>query len=152
MISDELQRIENTRYGSNTLTQLLRRPEMTYTNLPGTDPALDREVARQVEIAIKYEGYIERQQVEVNRFKNLENKEIPSSFDYSVVPSLRLEARQKLEKIRPTTIGQAGRISGVSPADMSILMVWLKRQTSDGNVPATVPSICTKKMNTEPHA
>src|SRR5439155_16873358 len=120
MISEEIRRLEQTGCGSGTLAQLLRRSEMTYANLPGRDPTLDREVARQVEIAIKYEGYIGRQQAEVDKFKNLENKEIPLSFDYSVVPSLRLEARQKLGKIRPATIGQAGRISGVSPADISI--------------------------------
>ncbi len=117
---------------------------MTYVNLPGKDPALEGEVARQVEIAIKYEGYIGRQQAEVDKFKNLENKEIPPSFDYSVVPSLRLEARQKLGKIRPATIGQAGRISGVSPADISILMVWLKRGAIKGNTPTPAPSTCTK--------
>jgi tRNA uridine 5-carboxymethylaminomethyl modification enzyme len=103
---------------------------------------LDGEVARQVEISIKYEGYIERQQAEVEKFKNLENKEIPMAFDYSAVPSLRLEARQKLGKIRPATIGQAGRISGVSPADISILMVCLKRQTISGTTRDSVPSTC----------
>src|SRR6266516_3778886 len=105
MISDEIRRLEQTGLGSDTLAQLLRRPEMTYANLPEKDPALDGEVARQVEIAIKYEGYIGRQQAEVDKFKNLENKEISLWFDYSVVPSLRLEARQKLGKIRPVTIG-----------------------------------------------
>jgi len=88
----------------------------------------------------------------VDKFKTLENKEIPPSFDYSVVPSLRLEARQKLGKIRPATIGQAGRISGVSPADISILMVWLKRGATDGNTPASVPSLCAKGSKTEPDA
>ena len=152
MISDEIRRLEQTGCGSDTLAQLLRRPEMTYANLPGKDPALDGEVARQVEIAIKYEGYIGRQQAEVDKFKNLEDKEIPPSFDYSVVPSLRLEARQKLGKIRPATIGQAGRISGVSPADISILMVWLKRRATNGNTSASVPSFCAKGSKTEPDA
>ena len=152
MISEEIRRLEQTAYGSDLLAQLLRRPEMTYMNLPGNDPTLDREVARQVEIAIKYEGYIGRQQAEVDKFKNLENKEIPLSFDYSVVPSLRLEARQKLGKIRPATIGQAGRISGVSPADISILMVWLKRRAANGNTPASVPSLCAKGSKTESDA
>ncbi len=152
MISEEIRRLEQTGCGSDTLAQLLRRAEMTYANLPGRDPALDGEVSRQVEIAIKYEGYIGRQQAEVDKFKNLENKEIPLSFDYSVVPSLRLEARQKLGKIRPATIGQAGRISGVSPADISILMVWLKRGAIDGNTPASVPSLCAKRSKTEPDA
>jgi tRNA uridine 5-carboxymethylaminomethyl modification enzyme len=80
-----------------------------------------------VEITIKYAGYVERQETEVTRFKTLEDKMIPDTFDYSLVPSLRLEARQKLGKIRPRTIGQASRISGVSPADISIVLIWLKR-------------------------
>ena len=82
---------------------------------------------QQVEIAVKYAGYIDRQELEVQKFKKLEDKSIPDTFDFSTVPSLRLEARQKFAKIRPTTIGQAARISGVSPADISVLMVWLKR-------------------------
>lgn len=150
MISGEIRRLEQTKCGSDTLAQLLRRPETTYTNLPGKDPTLDGEIARQVEIAIKYEGYIDRQQHEVERLRNLENKEIPSSFDYSAVPSLRLEARQKLTKIRPATIGQAGRISGVSPADLSILMVWLKRQALNGKSRSYVPSDCPEISKTEP--
>jgi tRNA uridine 5-carboxymethylaminomethyl modification enzyme len=88
---------------------------------------LSDEVVQQVEIAVKYAGYISRQEIEVGRLKNLEDKQIPATFDFSAVPSLRLEARQKLIKIRPQTIGQAARISGVSPADISILLVWLKR-------------------------
>jgi tRNA uridine 5-carboxymethylaminomethyl modification enzyme len=84
-------------------------------------------VVQQVEIAIKYAGYLERQNNEIEKLKNLQDKQIPKSFDYSIVPSLRNEARQKLAAIRPETLGQASRISGVSPADVSILMVWLKR-------------------------
>jgi tRNA uridine 5-carboxymethylaminomethyl modification enzyme len=114
------------------LLQLLRRPEVHHRDLPDRDPALSQEVVEQVEIAIKYAGYIERQQTEVERFRTLENKEIPAAFDYSQVPSLRIEARQKLAKIRPATLGQASRISGVSPADISILMVWLKRSAGNG--------------------
>ena len=87
---------------------------------------------QQVEISIKYAGYVERQEFEVEKFKTLEDKIIPDAFDFSTVPSLRLEARQKLCKIRPGTIGQAARISGVSPADISILMVHLKRWGLDG--------------------
>src|SRR5258706_2153183 len=78
-------------------------------------------------MAVKYAGYIDRQEMDVERMKNLEDKIIPEAFDFGAVPSLRLEARQKLAKIRPHTIGQAGRISGVSPADISILLIWLKR-------------------------
>jgi tRNA uridine 5-carboxymethylaminomethyl modification enzyme len=152
MIAEETRRLEQTRCGSETLAQLLRRPEITYENLPGKDAGLDSEVVRQVEIAIKYEGYIDRQQAEVNKFKNLESKDIPLSFDYSVVPSLRLEARQKLIRIRPATIGQASRISGVSPADISILMVWLKRWPTNGKARTPAASNCTTACEMEPEA
>ena len=87
-------------------------------------------MVQQVEIAIKYSGYVERQENEVARLKTLEDKIIPTTFDFSTVPSLRMEARQKLTKIRPQTIAQASRISGVSPADISILLVWLRRSAS----------------------
>jgi tRNA uridine 5-carboxymethylaminomethyl modification enzyme len=100
---------------------------MSYQDLPDKKAHLDAEVVQHIEIAVKYAGYVERQELEVARTKNLEDKKIPESFDYSLVPSLRLEARQKLSQIRPGTIGQASRISGVSPADISILLVWLKR-------------------------
>jgi len=142
LIFDETNRLQRAFCGSDSLAQLLRRPEITYESLPGKNDALDREIARQVEIAIKYEGYIDRQQAEVEKFRKLENKEIPQAFDYSVVPSLRLEARQKLGNLRPTTIGQASRISGVSPADISILMVWLKHQSANGSTPTAGPSVC----------
>ena len=109
------------------LEQKLRRPEVTYTDLPQARTDLAVEVVQQVEIALKYEGYIQRQEVEVEKFKTLEDKQIPAWVDYEIVHSLRKEARQKLGKIRPATIGQASRISGVSPSDVSILIVWLKR-------------------------
>jgi tRNA uridine 5-carboxymethylaminomethyl modification enzyme len=101
--------------------------------MPKANFAISAEVVQQVEVEIKYAGYVKRQEIEVARFKDLEDKLIPSSFDYATVPSLRLEARQKLSKIRPRTIGQAGRISGVSPADLSILLVWLKRQNGSSS-------------------
>jgi tRNA uridine 5-carboxymethylaminomethyl modification enzyme len=123
----ELVRLESTRSGTEALAQLLRRPEVTYRDLPNRNETLTAEEIQQVEITIKYAGYIDRQQAEVEKFKKLEDKQFPALFDYSLVPSLRTEARQKLSKIRPTTLGQASRISGVSPADISILMVWLKR-------------------------
>ncbi len=129
-LATELSRLRRVKYGSETLDQLLRRPEVSYKTLPSRDESLPSEVAQQVEIEIKYGGYIERQQSEIAKFKSFENKQIPLSFDYSSVPSLRLEARQKLSQIRPLTVGQASRISGVSPADISILMVWLKRNPS----------------------
>jgi tRNA uridine 5-carboxymethylaminomethyl modification enzyme len=128
-IEEEISRLEKTRIGTETLIQMLRRPETTYRDLPGTLPNLADEVIQQVEIAIKYAGYIDRQEVEVLKFKSLEDKQIPNSFDYDTVHSLRTEARQKLNKIRPATLGQASRISGVSPSDIGVLMVWLKRGT-----------------------
>ncbi|HTI97525.1 MAG TPA: tRNA uridine-5-carboxymethylaminomethyl(34) synthesis enzyme MnmG [Dongiaceae bacterium] len=126
-ITAEIQRLNTTRSNTDTLAQLLRRPEITYANLPDPNPALSPEVINQVELEIKYGGYIKRQEVEVEKFKNLEDKQIPTNFDYTTVPSLRMEARQKLSQIRPLTLGQASRISGVSPSDIGILMVWLKR-------------------------
>lgn len=138
-IAEEIARLETTRVGADTLAQLLRRPEVTYPALPGARPDLAPEVVQQVEIAIKYEGYIARQEGEIAKFKNLEDKQIPADFDYSQVPSLRMEARQKFNKIRPATLGQASRISGVSPADVSILMVWLKRSASRPPAPGDGP-------------
>ena len=126
-IENEIKRLQSTHYESDSLLKILSRPEVSYKDLPNRNDALSEEVIQQVEIAIKYAGYIERQETEVEKFKNLEDKQIHSTFDFSSVPSLCLEARQKLSKIRPTTIGQAARISGVSPADISLLMVWLKR-------------------------
>jgi len=123
----ETERLDRTRSGQQTLADWLRRPEITYATLPGRDESLDAEVGLQVEIALKYAGYIERQELEIARFRSLEDRVISPTFDYSVVPSLRIEARQKLEKIRPTTVGQATRISGVTPADMGVVMVWMKR-------------------------
>jgi tRNA uridine 5-carboxymethylaminomethyl modification enzyme len=126
-IENEISRLIKTFYERYSLAKILSRPEMNYHRLPNRDEHLSDEVIQQVEIAVKYAGYVERQEVEVARSKSLEAKHIPASFDFSTVPSLRLEARQKFAKIRPQTIGQAARISGVSPADISILLVWLKR-------------------------
>ena len=96
--------------------------------------------AEQVEIAVKYEGYIARQEAEVKKFKSFENKRIPDWIDYATVPSLRTEARQKLVKSKPTTFGQASRISGVSPADLSILMIWTARKRPPTPSPEEVPN------------
>jgi tRNA uridine 5-carboxymethylaminomethyl modification enzyme len=131
-INNELCRLSSTHCESNSLAKILSRPEMTYKDLPNRNVSLAGDVIQQVEIAIKYAGYIERQEIEVGKFRKLEDKAIPDAFDFSTVPSLRLEARQKLAQIRPATIGQAARISGVSPADVSILMVWLKRYGGAG--------------------
>jgi len=126
-IQTELVRLRSVRIGGDTLEQMLRRSDVTYADLPSRDDSLEQELIQQVEIEIKYAGYIDRQELEIEKFKSLEGKRIPESFDYSAIPSLRTEARVKLSKIRPATLGQAARISGVSPADISIVMVWLKR-------------------------
>jgi tRNA uridine 5-carboxymethylaminomethyl modification enzyme len=127
VFNNELNRLNKTVYENTFLIKILSRPEISYKDLPGRDESLSQEVVQQVEIAVKYAGYIDRQELEVQKFRKFEAKLIPYTFDFSTVPSLRLEARQKFAKIRPTTLGQAARISGVSPADISILMVWLKR-------------------------
>ena len=127
LIDTEIQRLKKTRVGTDTLAQMLRRPEITYDILPIKDDSLPANARESVEIEIKYEGYIQRQIVDVERSKNVESKIIPTSFDYSTVHSLSSEARQKLTKIRPLTLGQASRISGVSPSDVGLIAVWLKR-------------------------
>lgn len=114
---------------SSTVGELIRRPELTYQILAEIDearPDLPEEVQEQVNIQIKYEGYITRQQKQVEQFKKLETKKIPADLDYDQVPSLRTEARQKLKQIRPLSMGQASRISGVSPADLSVLLIYLE--------------------------
>lgn len=125
-ITSELERLRQTRQGQVTLAQLLARPEMRYQDLPERRPLTD-EVMQQVEFDLKYSGYIQRQADEVERFKSLEEALIPAWIDYDHVPSLRMEARQKLGKIKPATLGQASRISGVNPSDISIVMVHIKR-------------------------
>ena len=110
-------------------SDMLKRPEVTYESLAAIDPdrtELPKEVCEQVEISIKYEGYIDRQIAQANKFKKMENKKLPEDIDYSKIGGLRIEARQKLEKLRPHSIGQASRISGVSPADIAVLVVYLK--------------------------
>ncbi len=138
--NEEIKRLSSIFYDGATLLKILSRPEKNYADLPGKDESLSSEVVLQVEIAVKYAGYIERQELEVQKFKNLEDKGIPATFDFATVPSLRHEARQKLAKIRPATIGQAARISGVSPADISILLVSLKRWgATNGQIPIPKP-------------
>jgi len=139
-ISNETKRLYTVYYESCSLAKILSRPEVNYKDLPNRNDELSEEVVQQVEITVKYAGYIERQKVEAEKFKSLEDKTIPIAFDFSTVPSLRLEARQKLTKIRPATIGQAARISGVSPADISILAVCLKRWGATNGQCASIPS------------
>ena len=152
LISEEIERLRKTHIGNNekvrqflesygstplssgcTLAELIKRPELSYRVTDQIDAErkpLPNDVCDQVNIDIKYEGYIRREIEQVNRFKRLEEKVIPEAIDYDDIESLRIEARQKLKDIRPSSVGQASRISGVSPADISVLMVYLKK----GNV------------------
>lgn len=112
------------------LSDLLKRTEITYQNLAQIDedrPKFPRDVAEEVEIQVKYDGYIKLQEAQVEKFKKLEKKLLPESICYSDIKGLRIEARQKLDKIKPTSIGQASRISGVSPADVSVLLIYLEQ-------------------------
>lgn len=118
-----------------SLLELLRRPELGYDALAAFDPdrpALCHAEREQVEISVKYAGYIERQQRDVEQFRKLEGRALPHDIDYQTVPSLRLEARQKLAQIRPMSFGQASRISGVSPADMTALMIYVEQREQEG--------------------
>ncbi len=116
------------------LMDLLRRPELSYDALAAFDPgrpALPAVIREQVEIRVKYDGYIKRQLRDIEQFRRMEGRELPNNLDYDAVPSLRTEARQKLSRIRPVNVGQAGRISGVSPADLTALLIYL--ETGKGN-------------------
>ena len=148
MIKSEIQRYKNTSVGANnriqsfllehnstplksgsTLAELLARPELNIVMLTEIDddrPSFPDDVLKQVEIEIKYEGYIKRQISQVEAFKKMEGKKLPDDIDYDDVGSLRLEARAKLKALRPSSVGQASRISGVSPADISVLLVYLE--------------------------
>ena len=126
-IQEEVRRLQTTRHGQDLLSDLLKRPEIEYSTLPGLRTDLPDEVTLQVQITLKYAGYIDRQEAEVDRLRLWENQGIPATLDYGQVPSLRIEARSKLQSIRPTSLGQAGRISGVTPADVSVLSLFLKR-------------------------
>ena len=148
-INEEIARLKNTHVGANaavqeflrnhgsselktgvTMADLICRPELGYDALKDIDsgrPDLPEAVTEQVEIEIRYEGYIERQRKQVAQFEKLEHKKIPDTIDYDDVGSLRLEARQKLKQFRPTSIGQAGRLSGVTPADVAVLLVYMEK-------------------------
>lgn len=162
-IEEEIRRLENTfvppsaevnafldSQGSTAiksgigLAELVRRPEITYRALEAIDPERPDQfkagngkiydpVAEQVEIALKYDGYIKRQMIQVERYKKLESRQLPEDIDYNAIHGLRIEARQKLDKMRPVSVGQASRISGVSPADISVLLIYLSsKNTSKG--------------------
>ena len=150
-IQEEIERVEHATVGGSaevqslleslnstllksgtTIAELIRRPELNYKVLAPIDkerPELPEDVCEQVEINIKYDGYIRRQMKQVEQFKKLEQKKLPQDIDYEDVGSLRIEARQKLEAYRPVSIGQASRISGVSPADISVLLVYLESRS-----------------------
>ena len=150
-IQEEIERVEHATVGGSaevqslleslnstllksgtTIAELIRRPELNYKELAPIDkerPELPEDVCEQVEINIKYDGYIRRQMKQVEQFKKLEQKKLPEDIDYEDVGSLRIEARQKLEAYRPVSIGQASRISGVSPADISVLLVYLESRS-----------------------
>ena len=134
-IEKEIQRLQATRAQSaethEKLGDLLKRPEYTYENLREMDPErpqLSEEVTEQVEIQLKYEGYITRQLHQIERFKSLEAKKLPADLPYESIQGLRIEAKQKLMAVRPVSMGQASRISGVSPADLNVLMVYLEQR------------------------
>ena len=153
LIKEEINRVNHTNVGTSdkvqilldehgstrltsgtTLAELIRRPELSYEKLLPIDenrPDLPWDVAEQVNINIKYDGYIKRQTRQVEQFKKLENKKIPENINYDEIQSLRIEAKQKLTQIRPASIGQASRISGVSPADISVLLVYLNSGAKD---------------------
>ncbi|WP_295088131.1 tRNA uridine-5-carboxymethylaminomethyl(34) synthesis enzyme MnmG [Ruminococcus sp.] len=119
------------------LSDLIRRPQIFYNDLAQFDlerPNLSPEVAEQVELQIKYEGYIQKQLQQIEQMRKMESKKLPNDLDYTMIYGLRLEAAEKLNKIKPLSIGQASRISGVSPADISMLAVWLMHEKGDTNV------------------
>ena len=129
----ELERIKKTRQGTHSLEQLLKRNDFSHKDLPQPDAPLSPEVAEQVEINVKYAGYIQRQEIEVEQFKKMEGRSIPEWINYDNIPGLRTESRLKLKKIQPATIGLASRISGINPTDVSLLMVWIKRGQKETN-------------------
>ena len=129
-ITEILTYMDKKTVGPHTLTKILSRPDRTFDSLLTVDDGLrqrqiSNEVKEQVEIEVKYKGYIYRQQIQIEKFKKMEDCKIPQGIDYSKIPELRKESRQKLSQIRPISLGQASRISGVSPADISILMIYL---------------------------
>jgi len=127
LIQQELRRLEQIYHCGSSLAQLLRRPETRYSDLPQNASALEEEVVKQVETSTKYAGYIKREKDRIDTARKCESKKIPREFNYSDIIGLRHEAREKLARIKPESIGQASRISGVNPSDISILEMWLKR-------------------------
>ena len=128
--NNHLESIGTTRITTGfKMADLLKRPQVTYENLALIDVdrvELDERVKKEIEILLKYEGYINLESVQVDKFKKLENKKLSEDINYSEISGLRLEARQKLDKVKPSSVGQASRISGVSPADITVLLIWLE--------------------------
>ena len=143
-VDREIKRLEHTGTAEGRLCDLLRRPENTYESLAGADPdrrPLPTAVTEAVEIAVKYQGYIDRQLRQVAEQRKMESRPLPPDLDYLSMQGLRTEARQKLDKIRPLNLGQASRISGVSPADIAALMIHLERpQGGEGAGPCPAKS------------
>ena len=127
LIQSEVKRLRSTRKEGVLYSQILKRPEIGYLDIPEPNRLLSTDIQQQVEIIIKYQGYIERQELEIQKFKSMEEKQIPQWINYDRIAGLRNEARQKFGEIQPSTLGQASRISGISPADISLLMVHMKQ-------------------------
>ena len=149
-IKKEIQRLESLTIGGNekvqtflenhnsrmlktgtSLADLIRRPELSYETVEELDPErpqLPDDVKEQVEIQIKYDGYIRRQLMQVEKAQKMEEKKLPADIDYNEITGLRIEARQKLDKVKPASIGQASRIAGVTPADVSVLLIYLTQK------------------------
>lgn len=126
-IKSEIKRMGKIFYNGSSLAQILRRPKMTYSTLPQICPILDEVIIAQIEIEVKYAGYIKRERERIDSAKTREDQPIPAGFDYNQLQTLRYEAREKLQKIKPENLGQASRISGVNPSDISILSIWINR-------------------------
>ena len=133
LIQAEIRRMEKTFMEGHSMAQLLRRPENSYQNLPDSDSTLDEDVVRQVEIEVKYAGYIKREKDRINAARKYESQLIPIDLNYSYIKGLRHEACEKLTRIQPENVGQASRISGVNPSDISIVSMWLKRSRHLGS-------------------
>jgi tRNA uridine 5-carboxymethylaminomethyl modification enzyme len=127
MIKEETNRLNSVFSGAASLSQMLKNPDMTYEKLPGRNPGLPEEVKKQIEIQLKYDGYIKRELEQVQRYAQVDNMLIPQWIDYSAIKTLRYESRQKLQKIKPVTLGQASRIPGVNPADIVMLDILIRK-------------------------
>ena len=132
-INDEINRLRTTFMDGASLAQTLKRPGIKYSSLPGARSDLPFEVLEQVEIDVKYEGYVERELRQIAKMDKLEKRKIPAAIDYGEIRALRFEAREKLNLVRPENLGQASRISGVNPTDISILSIWIEKGARQAN-------------------